>query len=83
MLIQMYNNNCTLDLAIKLVQQTLGYTDNWDNGTVYEGFSDVPINAFQYAQKMSIDMLSEAIVNSSGMFETYCREWFMPNSMLE
>lgn len=29
-------------------------------------------------QKLSIQRLGEIIKNFSGMFETYCREWFMP-----
>lgn len=83
MLIQMRDNDCVSEFAKKFVQHVLGYTDNWENGTVYEGFSEIPINAYQYAQKMSIDRLSETIVNASGMFETYCRERFMPLSIIE
>ena len=83
MLIQMRDNDCVSNFATKYVQQILGYTDNWENGTVFEGGSEIPINAYQYAQKFSLDRLSEKIVNASGMFETYCRERFMPLSIIE
>lgn len=40
------------------------------------------VNAYLYAQKLSIQHLGEVITYSSGVFETYCREWFMPGVIL-
>ena len=31
---------------------------------------------------MSINRLSKIIINYSGMFEIYCRGWFMPGLLL-
>ena len=39
-------------------------------------------NLIKKIQIMSINRLSKIIINYSGMFETYCREWFMPGLLL-
>lgn len=45
-------------------------------------FVEDEVNAYLYAQKLSIQHLGEVITYSSGVFETYCREWFMPGVIL-
>ena len=39
-------------------------------------------NLIKKIQIMSINRLSKIIINYSGMFETYCRGWFMPGLLL-
>lgn len=77
-------NNFVSEESILFVQRALGYTENWEAGEVFEGapFDEEGINACLYAQKFSIQRLGEMIKNYSGMFESYCREWFMPGLLL-
>lgn len=74
----LYENNIILDESIRFVQHVLGFTENWENGEVIE----CGTNAYLYAQKYSVRSLGEKIKNYSGVFETYCREWFMPGLLL-
>lgn len=39
-------------------------------------------NLIKKIQIMSINRLSKIIINYSGMFEIYCRGWFMPGLLL-
>lgn len=80
---ELINNDCVSKEAISFVQRSLGYTENWEDGELFEDFfAEHGTNAYLYAQKYSIRCLGELIRNSIGMFETYCREWFMPGLIL-
>lgn len=75
----MSENGCLLDESVRFTQHVLGYSKDWELGTLYrEPFSDEPINAYRYAQVSSVSRLGEMIKNYSGIFESCCREWFMP-----
>lgn len=80
----LYENDCLCEKSIQLVQRTLGYTENWEKGMIFEGdfCDDEGINAYVYAQKLSIQWLERMISCHSGEFETYCRDWFMPGLLL-
>lgn len=83
MMDNLYENDLVSEESISFVQRFLGDTENWKAGEVFESFSSQErINAYLYAQKFSIKRLGEMIKNFSGMFETYCREWFMPGLLL-
>ena len=76
----LYENDCVSDEAILFIQDALGYTENWENGEVFEGslWGNRGINAYLFAQKFTIQGLIENIRNYCGIFESYTREWFMP-----
>lgn len=75
----MYKKDCVLEESINFVTHSLGQTTNWKDSMVYEGiFDEVGINAYLYAQKMSIMHMAERIQIYSSMFESCCREWFLP-----
>ena len=75
----MSENDCLLDEGVSFAQRGLGYSENWESGTLYrEPFSDEPVNAYRYAQVFSVSRLGETVKNYSGIFESCCREWFMP-----
>lgn len=84
MLDNLYKNDYILEKEVSFVQHALGYTDNWEFGEVFEGnpLTEEEINAYLCAQKLSIKNLGEVIRDYSGVFEVYCREWFMPGLAL-
>ena len=66
------------------MQQAFDNDIDWKEDIVFprRNYLDEGINVYKYVQKRSIDYLGEIITNYSGMFETYCREWFMPGLLL-
>lgn len=79
----LYDNNFISKEAIHFVQRAIDDKDDWENCSIVLGlFGDKTINARLYAQIFSLRQLGEFIVNCSGMFETYSRQWYMPGLIL-
>ena len=81
---EMENNNGVISEMVVFVQQAFDNDIDWKEDIVFPrgNYLDEGINVYKYVQKRSIDYLGEIITNYSGMFETYCREWFMPGLLL-
>lgn len=77
----LYQNDYVLKDEVSFVQHVLGYTENWENGEVFEDM-EYGVNAYLYAQKISILHMGEKVKALSGTFESCCREWFMPGLYL-
>ncbi len=75
----LYDNDFISEEGIIYTQHILGNKDGWENGLIYvDSFGDETINARLFAQIHSIERLYKFIINCSGIFETYSRQWYMP-----
>ena len=82
---EMHENDYTLINIVKFMQQSVDDFVSLKDTKISENnmMLDEGVNAYTYAQKRSIFSLCETIKNYNGIFETYCREWFMPWSIFK
>ena len=79
----LYFNDFISEEGIIYTQCVLDNKEDWENGVIYiDSFSDKTIPARLFAQIHSIQQLYKFIINCSGIFETYSRQWYMPELTL-
>ena len=79
----LHSNDFISEEGIIYTQHILENNNDWKNKHIcIDPFSDETIPARLFAQTHSLQQLYSFIINCSGIFETYYRQWFMPGLTL-